>query len=106
MYNHPRIPLEVSDDKFLGTGKEMSSRAYGIILDHASLGENETFTISRMFPHGIQDIVYEIFKKACRAVGYEMQGNFIKAFEELQDIHNYSIFALAYMKLSDEVPQE
>lgn len=87
-----------SNDEFLlEAGKEID-KAWGIVLVHEGDGENDIIPMSKMFPHGAQDLVYEIYKKVCRMLGYEKHGNLTKVYDEAQDVLNYCAFLLTILQ--------
>ena len=94
------------DDKtFLEAAKDEIAEAWIQIDEHKVDGEDNFLSIVEAFPHGIPDLTYMIFSKARRVVGYEMQGNFRKVRVELQDIINYSAFALAFLRIEPEIDE-
>ncbi len=80
--------LEVSKDK---------------VFEHSDDGENEAVSLPQMFPHGVQDLIYELYKKINRSLGYEKRGNHLKVQEEAVDILNYAAFLLAWYETHKSV---
>lgn len=69
-----------------------------IVAQHSDDGENDLISLWQMFPHGSQDILFMIFTKACRALGYAAKGNLIKVADEARDIVNYGAFLVVFIE--------
>lgn len=80
-------------------------KATEIITQHTAEGENDLVSLDQMFPHGIQDILFVIWQKTGRALGYEHAGNFEGVARELPDIINYAGFGLALLNSVQEQTQ-
>jgi len=91
--------MSQENDKFLEMYKKALQDAQQIVEDHSNDGENEVFSIDQMYPHGIQDILFMIYHKVTRILGYHKKGNHLKVVDELQDVINYAGFGLAWYLL-------
>lgn len=87
---------------FIDRAHDEIGLAWAIVQEHSEAGENEIVSIEKMLPHGSQDLVYEVFKKACRMVGYDKKQNPLKVYQEAQDIINYCAFLLALIRQEEE----
>jgi hypothetical protein len=99
-------PLRVSDTRFIQECIAQRLDALKIVDSHTDDGENASFRMSECYPHGTQDLLFMLLMKTQRALGYDSSGNVGKVREELQDIFNYSIFALAYLALTQELEKK
>jgi hypothetical protein len=87
----------ISDEVFIPRFDAVISDATAIVEEHTQDGENGRFMISQMFPRGVEDCMYEVYKKVCRAMGYYDKNNSKKAREELRDIINYAGFGIVLL---------
>lgn len=88
--------MSQDNDKFLEAYHKALQDVQKIVDDHSKDGENEVFSIDQMYPHGIQDILFMIYHKVTRILGYHAKGNHLKVIEELQDVINYAGFGIAW----------
>ena len=89
--NHDHKPP--TDEEFFKAYIEALEYAKEAVISHTRDGENEYTSIVKMFPHGVQDLLFVVYTKACRALGYEKRGMVEKVLEEMRDIVNYAAFA-------------
>jgi len=82
---------------FVEVAKEEIDLSFSIVRQHSQAGENDFLPIDKMFPHTTQDVLFMIFTKAARAVGYQIAGRDQKVEDEVRDIINYCGFFLAFV---------
>ena len=90
--------------KFLHFYSQAFESAQRVVKEHSEDGENEIFSIPQMYPNGGSDILFMMFHKVTRALGYNRAGNYSKVLEEVLDILNYAAFyfALTMFKLEQK----
>jgi len=96
--------MNQENERFLQLYSQAFESAQRIVKEHSEDGENEIFSIPQMYPNGRQDLLFMLFHKVTRALGYDRAKNHSKALEEVLDILNYAAFyfALDMMKLDQK----
>lgn len=96
----PTVTVESAPTKsFDEAYREALSEAAAVVAAHSVDGENDVVPIEQVFPHGDQDIMFMVYMKACRAIGYQKAGNAKKVRDEAVDMINYAAFLIAWYTL-------
>jgi hypothetical protein len=74
-----------------------------VVADRDSKGRNETNDFYSQFPHGSQDLTFELHRRVQRILGAERLGNSQVVYEDTLDLANYAIFLM--MTLAQEKNQ-
>jgi hypothetical protein len=64
------------------------------VADRESKGRNETNNFFEQFPHGSQDLTFELHRRVQRILGAERLGNSQVVYEDTLDLANYAIFLM------------
>lgn len=73
------------------------------VLDRDAKGRNETNDFYSQFPHGNQDLTFELKRRVERILGAEAIGDLETVYGDTLDLANYAIFSM--MMLSKDSPQ-
>jgi hypothetical protein len=74
-----------------------------VVADRDTKGRNETNDFYSQFPHGSQDLTFELHRRVQRILGAEKLGNSQVVYEDTLDLANYAIFLM--MTLAQEKNQ-
>ncbi len=72
------------------------------VADRDANGRNETNEFYDQFPHGNQDLTFELARRVQRILGAEKLGKTQVVYNDTLDLANYAIFSL--MMLRRELP--
>lgn len=72
------------------------------VADRDANGRNETNDFYDQFPHGNQDLTFELARRVQRILGAEKLGKTQVVYNDTLDLANYAIFSL--MMLRRELP--
>lgn len=75
-----------------------------VILDRDAKGRNETNDFYSQFPHGNQDLTFELKRRVERILGAERIGDMNTVYGDTLDLANYAIFSM--MLLSAQRPAD
>jgi hypothetical protein len=64
------------------------------VADRDAKGRNETNDFYEQFPHGSQDLTFELHRRVQRILGAERLGNSQVVYEDTLDLANYAIFLM------------
>lgn len=70
-----------------------------IVEQRDSVGRNDVQPFHQQFPHGFQDISFELHRRVGRVLGAEKRGELEIARNDALDLANYAIF---YIMLLDK----
>ena len=68
------------------------------VLDRDGKGRNETNDFFSQFPHGNQDLTFELFRRVQRILGAEAIGDTDTVYGDTLDLANYAIFSMMMLK--------
>ena len=78
-----------------------------VVADRDGKGRNETNDFYSQFPHGNQDLTFELKRRVERILGAEKIGDFNTVYGDTLDLANYAIFSLMLLrKQGVGVPQQ
>ncbi|MHA1302217.1 MAG: hypothetical protein ACTSPI_00755 [Candidatus Heimdallarchaeaceae archaeon] len=86
---------------FLKKVEDIKNRAESILVERGK-GYNNDFSIPEYFIHGIQDCIFEIYKKVMRAESLSKVQNYRETLDSFIDIINYAAFAGALVLMIEE----
>ena len=69
-----------------------------IVADRNGKGRNETNDFYSQFPHGNQDLTFELKRRVERILGAEKIGDLQTVYGDTLDLANYAIFSLMLLK--------
>jgi hypothetical protein len=68
------------------------------VLDRDAKGRNETNDFYSQFPHGNQDLTFELKRRVERILGAEQIGDLATVYGDTLDLANYAIFSMMMLK--------
>lgn len=68
-----------------------------VVADRDAKGRNETNDFYQQFPHGSQDLTFELHRRVQRILGAEKLGNSQVVYEDTLDLANYAIFLMMHL---------
>jgi hypothetical protein len=69
-----------------------------VVADRDTKGRNETNNFYDQFPHGNQDLTFELKRRVERILGAEKIGDLATVYGDTLDLANYAIFSLMLLK--------
>ena len=73
------------------------------VADRDTKGRNETNDFYQQFPHGSQDLTFELHRRVQRILGAERLGNSQVVYEDTLDLANYAIFLMMTLNRANAV---
>ena len=74
------------------------------VADRDTKGRNETNDFYGQFPHGNQDLTFELKRRVERILGAEKIGDLETVYGDTLDLANYAIFSLMLLKRQTHIP--
>lgn len=68
------------------------------VADRDANGRNETNDFYNQFPHGNQDLTFELARRVQRILGAEKLGKLDVVYNDTLDLANYAIFSMMLLK--------
>jgi hypothetical protein len=69
-----------------------------VVADRDTKGRNETNDFYSQFPHGNQDLTFELKRRVERILGAEKISDFETVYGDTLDLANYAIFSMMLLK--------
>ena len=69
-----------------------------VVTDRDAKGRNETNDFYAQFPHGNQDLTFELYRRVQRILGAERIGDLETVYGDTLDLANYAIFSMMVLK--------
>ena len=91
------FPIDAAYDKAVAALR-------AVVADRDAKGRNETNDFYAQFPHGTQDLTFELHRRVQRILGAEKLGNSQVVYEDTLDLANYAIFLMMHLNRASDTP--